>query len=181
MAMSNGRETAIYSATARIFHWTTAAIVLTLLPAGLIMNNLPEGPFADFVYNLHRSLGATLIPLVALRIVWRLTHTPPPLPEDIPAIQRLAASLNHLALYMILAVQPILGWIATSAYRAPVIVFGMFELPPIWPENRVFSERLFVVHKFIGFAIGALIIAHVGAALYHHFVRRDDILKRMWR
>jgi cytochrome b561 len=76
-------------------------------------------------------------------------------------------------------VQPFIGWIATSAYRAPIIVFGWFELPPIWSENRAFSEHLFFVHSLIGIAIACLAAAHIGAALYHHFVRKDRILMRM--
>ena len=82
-------------------------------------------------------------------------------------------------LYALLIVQPFTGWIATSAYRAPVIVFGLFELPPIWRESRAFSEQLFFVHGLIGIAIACLVAAHIGAALYHHFVRRDRVLLRM--
>jgi cytochrome b561 len=76
-------------------------------------------------------------------------------------------------------VQPIAGWIATSAYRAPITVFGLFELPPIWPENCAFSEQLFFVHTVLGTAIACLVAAYIGAALYHHFLRRDRILLRM--
>ena len=94
-------------------------------------------------------------------------------------MQRLTAHVTHGGLYALRIVQPLTGWIATSAYRAPVIVFGWFELPPIWPENRVFSEQLFSVHSLIGIAIACLAAAHIGAALYHHFVRKDRILMRM--
>ena len=75
--------------------------------------------------------------------------------------------------------QPILGWIATSAYRAPIEVFWLFVLPPIWPENRAFSEQLFGVHQLIGFALAILICMHAGAGLFHHFVQRDRVLMRM--
>ena len=128
---------------------------------------------------VHRSIGAAVIPLVILRLIYRWTHSPLPLPEDIPAMQRLTAHVTHWGLYAFLIVQPLTGWIATSAYRAPVIVFGWFELPPIWPENRAFSEQLFSVHSLIGIAIACLAAAHIGAALYHHFVRKDRILMRM--
>jgi cytochrome b561 len=94
-------------------------------------------------------------------------------------IQQLGAHVTHWGLYLLLIVQPFTGWIASSAYRAPVIVFGEFELPPIWPENRAFSEQLFSVHSLIGIAIACLAAAHIGAALYHHLVRKDRILMRM--
>jgi cytochrome b561 len=179
-AMTVGRKTATYSLTARIIHWLIAAIVLIVLPIGLSLNYLPEGAFQDFVYNLHKSLGATLIPLVALRVVWRLTHTPPPLPTDIPPVQRFAASATHFLIYLILIVQPFIGWIATSAYPAPVPVFGLFDLLPIWHEDRALSDALYKVHWNLGVILAVLLFMHIGAALYHRFVRHDDVLRRMW-
>ena len=77
--------------------------------------------------------------------------------------------------------QPIVGWIATSAYRAPIPVFWTFTLPPIWPVDRAFSERMFLVHRVLGITIAILALAHIAAALYHHFVRRDAVLMRMLR
>ncbi len=75
--------------------------------------------------------------------------------------------------------QAIVGWIATSAYRAPILVFWLFELPPIWPVDQPFSDKIFWLHRMLGIAIVALLCAHIGAALYHHFVRRDRVLMRM--
>ena len=102
-----------------------------------------------------------------------------PLPGDIAPMQRIAAEATHWALYVLLIVQPLTGWIATSAYPAPVVVFGWFELPPIWPQDRAFSDRLFSFHALTGIAIACLVAAHISAALYHHFVRRDRVLLRM--
>ena len=76
-------------------------------------------------------------------------------------------------------VQPFLGWIGTSAYPAQIVVFGLFELPPIWHEDRAFSDRVLFVHSLVGLTIAVLLAAHIGAALHHHFVRRDGILTRM--
>ena len=116
-----------------------------------------------------------------MRLFYRLTHTAPPLPTDLPAIQKLAAHLNHYSLYALLLVQPFVGWIATSAYPAPITVFGLFVLPPIWRADRPFSDTMFMVHRWIGMIIALLAVMHIAAALYHHFVRRDDILLRMVR
>lgn len=168
-----------YTLTARVFHWLTAALVLIMLPIGIAMANFDFGPAQDTLYHLHRSIGATLLPIVLLRLLYRLTHPAPPLPDDIPAIQQLAAHATHWALYVLLIVQAIVGWIATSAYRAPILVFWLFELPPIWPVDQPFSEKMFVVHRILGIAIAVLICMHVGAALYHHFVRKDRVLMRM--
>jgi cytochrome b561 len=168
-----------YTTTARVLHWITAVLILCMIPLGIVIANDWGGSAQDALYDLHRSLGAAIIPLVILRLVYRWAHPPLPLPDDIPAIQRFAAHATHWGLYALLIVQPFTGWIATSAYRAPIPVFGWFDLPPIWPKNRVFSDQLFFVHGLIGIAIAGLAAAHIGAALYHHFVRKDRILMRM--
>ena len=131
-----------YTLTARVLHWIIAALVLLMIPLGIVIANEWGGPAQKFLYNLHKSIGATLIPLVIVRLIYRLTHPPPPLPDDIPAIQQFAAHATHWALYALILVQPIVGYIMTSAYPAPVPFFGLFNLPAIWPENRALSDQL---------------------------------------
>jgi cytochrome b561 len=171
--------TPAYTLTARTLHWVTATLVLINLPLGLVIANDWGGPLQDQLYNLHRSIGATVIPVILVRALYRLGHKPAPLPDDVPPIQQLAAAATHWALYTLLIVQPFLGWIGTSAYRAPIIVYGLFELPPIWPEDRDFSDRVLFVHSLVALTIVCLLVGHIGAALHHHFVRRDRILTRM--
>lgn len=178
--MIDGETTAAaYSATARILHWITATLVLIIIPLGVVIANEWGGPLQDPLYDLHRSIGTVIIPLVILRLGYRLTHPPLPLPEDVPPIQQFAARATHWGLYALLMVQPFVGWVATSAYGAQIMVFGLFELPPIWSQDRVLSDRLFVAHGLIGAAIACLATVHIGAALYHHFVRKDRVLMRM--
>ncbi len=168
-----------YLPAARIFHWLTAALVLTMLPIGIAMATFDLGPVEDTLYHLHRSIGALVLVITAGRLIYRLGHPAPPLPADMPAFQQVAALVTHWALYGLLIVQPIVGWIATSAYRAPVLFFWLFELPPIWPEDRPFSEAMFMVHRSLGILIALLICAHIAAALYHHFILKDRVLGRM--
>lgn len=170
-----------YTLTARVLHWLTAVLVLVMVPVGIVMSNFDLGSAGDRLYDLHRSIGVLLLPIMLVRLFYRWAKPPPPLPADIPPIQHLAANLTHWALYILLIAQSFIGWIATSAYRAPIIVFGLFELPPIWPVNQPFSERAFVLHRWIGFVLAALICMHIGAALFHHLVRRDNVLMRMVR
>jgi cytochrome b561 len=177
--MNDGKAPAAYSLMARVLHWITAALVLTTIPIAAAMVNERPGPLQDFLYNLHRSIGTVIIPLVIVRLGYRLTHPPLPLPDDIPPLQERAARATHWGLYALLIVQPLLGWVATSAYGAPIIVFGLFQLPSIWPQDQPLSERLFPVHQLIGLAITCLAIMHIGAALYHHFIRKDRVLLRM--
>jgi|EndMetStandDraft_8_1072994.scaffolds.fasta_scaffold217498_2 cytochrome b561 len=168
-----------YTMTARVLHWTTAFLVLSTIPLGIVAANDWGGSMQDAIYDLHRSVGAAIIPLVFLRLVYRWIRPPLPLSDDIPKVQRFAAYATHWGLYILLIAQPLTGWIATSAYRASVLVFGWFELPPIWPENRAFSEELFSIHSLMGIALTCLVAAHAGAALYHHFVRKDSVLMRI--
>jgi cytochrome b561 len=171
--------TPAYTPTARVLHWLTAALVLVQIPLGVVIANAPMGSWADPLYNLHKSIGAILIPIVLVRLIYRLTHTPAPLPPDIPPLQRRAAETVHWSLYAMLVVQGFIGWIGTSAYPAPIPVFGLFEMPHIWREDRALSDQLFVVHRAIGIAMAFLLVGHIGAALQHHFVRRDRVLMRM--
>jgi cytochrome b561 len=165
-----------YTVTARALHWITAVLVLVQIPLGLLIANFQMG---DRLYNLHKSIGAVLIPIVLFRLGYRLAHPPAPLPQDIPELQRFAAHGLHWVLYALLVAQGFIGWIATSAYPAPIPVFGLFELPPIWGEDRALSDRLFVAHRALGIALGCLVLGHIGAALFHHSVRKDRVLMRM--
>ena len=168
-----------YTTTARILHWVVAALVLLMIPVGIVIANEWGGPAQTFLYNLHKSIGVTLIPLVIVRLIYRLLNPPPPLPDDIPAIQKVAAYTTHWALYALLLVQPMVGYVMTSAYPAPVPFFGLFNLPPIWPEDRALSDRLSVVHLYLGLSIAVFAAMHIAAALFHHFVRKDRVLMRM--
>ena len=170
--------TLAYTPIARTLHWLTAVLVIGLIAVGIVMHNLESGPLQDRLYNLHRSTGVLLLPLVIIRLLYRWTHPPLPLP-DMPALQRFAAEATHWGLYALLIVQPLVGWAATSAYRAPIVVYGLFELPPILPVNQPLSEKLFALHRWLGILMATMVLAHAGAALHHHFIRRDRVLMRM--
>jgi cytochrome b561 len=173
-------NTPAYTAVARTLHWITAALVLSTIPVAVTMAHIVDtGPLQDFLFHLHETIGTVLIPLIIIRLIYRLTHKPLPLPPEIPAIQRLGAETVHWLLYGLLVVQPIVGWIGTSAYGAPIRVFWAFDLPPIWRKDSDFSELVLEVHQWIGYLIVALLCAHIGAALFHHFVHKDRVLFRL--
>ena len=176
---ANGTSSAAYNLTARTLHWITAALVLVLLPLGLVIANKWDGSWHDWLYNLHRSIGTVLMVVILMRLGYRLTHQPLPLPDEIPLAQRRAAPAVHWTLYTLLVIQPFVGWAGSSAFPAPVIVFGLFELPLIAPANRALSDRLLFVHRSIALAIACLVAVHIAAAIYHYFVRRDGVLMRM--
>ncbi len=104
--MTDAAAVPAYTVTARIFHWVTASLVLFMLPLGLVIANDWGGPLQDQLYDLHRSIGALIIPIILVRVVYRWGHPPLPLPDDIPAIQQLAANATHWALYALVILQP---------------------------------------------------------------------------
>ena len=170
---------AAYTVTARTLHWLVAALVLTQVPLGIVIANKLGGPLQEWLYDLHKSFGALLVPLIFVRVIYRLTHTPEPLPKDVPPMQQVAARAMHWTLYTLLILQPMIGWIATSAYPAPVPIFHLFNMPLIWPDNRDLSGQLFTIHRWLGIVIAIVAAGHIGAALHHHFIKKDRILMRM--
>jgi len=176
---ANSRAAPAYTVMARTLHWITAVLILFMISSGLIAANEWGGSWQDSLYDLHKSIGALIIPLVMFRLMYRWLRPPSRLPDDIPPVQRAASAVTHWVLYALLVLQPLAGWIATSAYPAPVPLFGWATLPPIWFEDRALSDRLFSAHRLIGLAIVCLVAGHVAGALYHHFVRKDRVLMRM--
>ena len=170
---------AAYTVTARSLHWIIAVLVLTQVPLGIIIVNKWGGEIQETLYDLHKSLGAVLVPLIFIRVLYRIFNTPAPLPKEVPPMQQTIAHATHWVLYTLLVLQPMIGWIATSAYPAPVPVFGLFNMPLIWPDNRELSGQLFVIHRWLGITIAIVAAMHIGAALFHHFVQKDRILMRM--
>lgn len=167
-----------YSGFAKSMHWIVALCVLTIIPVGLTMNRIADGDFKNSLFTFHKSLGALILILMTVRIIYRLVKGAPPEPE-IPAFYRVADQITHWALYILLIVMPLTAWIGHSAFGAKVPFFGLFELPLIWPKNEQLSEQIFTVHVYMGWAIGALVCMHIGAGLFHYVIRRDGVLQRM--
>ncbi len=168
-----------YSGPAKLVHWLTALAVLAAIPLALAMVRADPGPLQNSLYDLHRSFGVAVLVLTAARVVLRMFLRPPPLVEGLPAWQRAAARASHHLLYVLLVAIPLLGWAGTSAFGAPITVFGMFEWPPFMDKNQELAETLLALHRWLGFALAGLLVLHVGAALHHHLVRRDETLRRM--
>ena len=168
-----------YSGFAKLLHWTIAACVLFIIPAGIVMHNLGDGDLKNALYTLHRSFGALVLALMVIRLSYRLFNGVPGPEPTLTAMQRIASHAVHLALYGLLIAQPIIGWVATSAYGAQISVFGLFNLPALVDKDETLATPLFLVHQIIGLAIAGLLVMHIGAALFHYFIRRDGVLQRM--
>lgn len=174
-------RTPAYTVTARFLHWLTAIAVLAMVPAGLSMLRIGPGELQNFLFDFHRSMGVALFVVTAIRLVHRFIYPPAPLPPDIPLIQRVAAKSVHALIYTILMASPIVGWIGTSAYGAPIKVFWLVTLPPIVAKDKVMADLFLGLHQWLGWTMTTAIVIHIAAALYHHLIRGDGVLLRMLR
>jgi cytochrome b561 len=168
-----------YLPLSKWLHWIVAAFVLSIVPIGLTMTRLPSGKIQDNLFFLHESFGATILTLACLRVAVRLIRGAPEPYPGLARWQRLISNITHRALYVLIVIVPLLGWAATSAYRAPISVYGLFTLPPILAVNKPLAETLFLFHMGGAYLLSALVAMHIGAALMHGFILRDGVLARM--
>jgi len=171
-----------YSAVAIALHWLIALAIVALVVIGIVMTGLPDTDLTRkfALYQLHKSLGITVLALSLLRLAWRLTHRPPPLPGTLKPWERRAAWATHIGFYGLIIVIPLLGWamVSASPYNIPTVLWG--EIP--WPHLRVPKsafEAFRTGHVLLAFGAIALLVLHVAAALKHHYILRDDVLARM--
>lgn len=173
-----------YTATAITLHWLLALGLLGMLALGLYMTGLPMSPSRLKLYNWHKWAGIVILALSALRLLWRLTHRPPALPQQVlrhmPAWQRVAHHGTHLALYLLFFAVPLMGWAYSSAAGFPVVLFGVLPLPDFVPADRALAETLKPWHGALAYTLAALIVLHVLGALKHQLIDRDGLLSRMW-
>ena len=168
-----------YSTTAIALHWLVALLIFATFPLGLYMVDLPLSPDKLKLYSYHKWIGVTVFLLIAIRLAWRATHTPPPLPDGIVAWQRRASSIAHGLLYALMVAIPLSGWLMSSAKGFQTVWFGMLPLPDLLERNRELGDLLANVHQALNYTLAALVILHVAAALKHHFIERQPFLQRM--
>ncbi len=143
------------------------------------MSNAPSGPVQNTLFDLHRSFGFVILVLVLIRLPYRLFAGAPPPEPSLPRWQLGLSHAVHWLLYLFLLAMPIVGWVGTSAYGAPITVFWLFQLPEIVAKNEALANTLLGWHATAGLVMGGLVLIHIAAALYHRFVRHDGVLARM--
>lgn len=168
-----------FDALARLLHWSMAVLILAMLFIGVgMVTSLSLRPL---LIEVHRPLGIGLLLLGVLRLFHRWRSSPPPLPADLPALQAIAAEASHGLLYALMLAMPLLGWSMLSAGGYPIRLLGPVQLPPIAPHDPALYAWLHAAHGWLGQALFALVLLHLGAALYHAWVRRDGVFASMAR
>jgi cytochrome b561 len=171
-----------YTTLAKWFHWLTVPPLFIVLLSGLVIRFIKDDAKMGF-YALHESLGLLLLFLVIARLVWRGLSAPPPLPASVPRNMRLAAASVHHALYVILILQPLLGFFTTNAYGFPLqgatAFLGFIDLPKFMEPWEGLAVLLHWLHSLTGWLLIPLLAAHILGAIYHHALRKDGTLLRM--
>jgi len=171
-----------YSKVAIAFHWAIALMIIGLIVFGILMTN-PDTPNRFELYQLHKSFGICVLILSVARLLWRLGHKPPPLPEGMKTWEIAAAKFTHIAFYIIMFGMPLLGWamVSSSEFAIPTQIFKTIPWPDIpgLPRDKAVETVFKNLHHWIGKATIVLILLHIGAALKHHFINKDNVLARM--
>ena len=173
--MNNAR----YTATAILLHWLIALLIFAAFPLGLYMHDLHLSPLKLQLYSYHKWIGITALVLAILRVLWRVTHKPPPLPDTIARWQQIASGLTHLLLYLLLFAVPMSGWLMSSAKGFKTVWLGVLPLPDLVGKDKALGHLLENVHQSLNYLLLLLVVAHVAAALKHKFLDRDDVMARM--
>lgn len=167
-----------YNGIARIFHAVIAIMVIFNLLSGI------GGDAIEDVWNpfpIHKATGIIILLLSLGRIGWRLSWKMPAWPATMGNLQRLVAKVTHLAFYALMLIVPLTGWIMSSAGKYPISIYGLFEWPKLAvAKGSALAEIAHEGHELLGFLMAGLVVLHVAAALHHHFVMKDNILRRMW-
>ena len=168
-----------YHPIAKTLHWLMSILIIGLLALGLYMHELPLSPQKLELYSWHKWFGVTVFMLVWLRLAWRIAHPAPPPPASLSPLLKNTARAAHSVLYGLMVLIPLSGWLMSSAKGFQTVWFGVLPIPDLLSRDKELGDLLQEVHESLNAALMLTLSGHVVAALYHHFVLKDDTLKRM--
>jgi cytochrome b561 len=168
-----------YGSIGILLHWVLAVFIILLLILGLYMTGLPLSLRKVQYYGWHKEVGMLVLGLVVVRVAWRWSNVTPLLLPYLPVWEAAAARCTHWAFYLLMVAMPLTGWLMSSAAGLPVSFFGWFVFPDIVSPNANLRILFREMHEYMAYALIALICLHVTAALKHHFINKDDILRRI--
>jgi cytochrome b561 len=168
-----------WGSVSMFLHWIMAAGILGVGALGLWMDGMKPSMAKINMFALHKSIGLTLLALLLLRVLWRaIDRGPREMPA--PRWQQWAARGVHAILYVLIAALPLSGWLFNSLRGYPLQWFKLFNLPPLAGKDMAWAPFIKDVHEYLFWMLLMVLVVHVGAALKHHWVDHDDVLRRMW-
>ena len=168
-----------WGAIAQLLHWLIVLFIVAQFTLATLFEQLPAGAKKLTLLSRHKSIGITILMLALVRLAWRWSNPTPTLPDTLKPYERALARLTHALLYVLLFAVPLSGWLMSSARGFPVSWFGFLQLPDLVPKNKVLYEALLTTHGILAWTLGIVATVHLVAALKHHFVLKDDVLRRM--
>ena len=168
-----------YHPVAKTLHWLMSVLIIGLLALGLYMHELPLSPEKLELSSWHKWFGVTVFMLVWLRLAWRVLHPAPPPPAGLSPLLKNIARLAHGLLYVLMLLIPLSGWLMSSAKGFQTVWFGVLPIPDLLPRDKSLGNLLEEVHEGLNVALMLTLTGHVMAALWHHFILKDDTLRRM--
>jgi cytochrome b561 len=163
----------------KFFHWLMAALIVFQIMLGVMAVTWPVSPTKLDLFVWHKSFGVLILTLAALRLLWRLTNVTPALPEGMAGWERIGARVSHFLLYLLMLALPLTGWIINSAANIPFRIFWLVPLPAIVAPDKALADLFAQIHGGLALALVVVLVAHIGAALRHHFIKHDQVLIRM--
>lgn len=167
-----------YGSPAIAFHWAVALLIVAVAVLGLLHDTWPKETQAFWI-NIHALIGLLVWALVIWRLWWRRRHAPPPLPPEVGNLSRRLSGAVHRLMYLLMLIIPIVG-IVTFIWHGRAFNFGLFQLDFGVRSNRAIFHPTENIHGYLAYTLFGLVGLHVFAALWHHFIRRDGVLRRMW-
>ena len=168
-----------YGVAAKGFHWLLFLMLTFSIIAGNFLASMPKGTEKLQAAGMHKSFGAVLLMLIMLRLLWRLINETPKLPDGTTSVESLMAKGMHWALYALMFAQPLSGIMMSQAAGYPVSFFGLFEFPVFLDKSQSIAEFFRAMHGTVWILLVVAVMGHIGAALHHHFIKKDNVLKQM--
>jgi len=168
-----------YGLVAKTFHWLLFLMLTFSIVAGNFLAAMPKGAEKMQAAGMHKSFGAILLMLILLRLVWRLINETPRLPDKTTAAEAFAAKAMHWGLYGLMFAQPLAGMMMSQAAGIPVSFFGLFEFPVFLDKDLELAKTFLAIHGTVWIILVIAVFGHVAAALHHHFIKKDNVLKQM--
>ena len=167
---------------AKLLHWAGAILILLLLAHGWWMTHMAPRPERLAHYTGHAALGYDFLALLIVRLLWRWTHAVPALPADLKAWERWSAHAGHFGLYLLMFSSTLTGWVLAGTFRRPMNqdVFGLTVPQLLTIQDRAVRGMIEESHMILSYLLAALVVVHIAGALRHHWIKRTDVMRRMW-